>query len=73
VAGGYTTSTVRQEDHALAEYWNGHTWANQPIAPTTPPTGKTLEAVSCAAGTSDCEAVGYQDAGNMFAALAEGN
>jgi hypothetical protein len=53
-AGSFTKGTGK----ALAEHWNGNHWTSQPTA--TPPSGKTLEAVSCAPDTSFCEATGFQ-------------
>jgi hypothetical protein len=67
-AGGVTVGTST-DHYALAQYWNGHTWISQATEHTTPSTGKTFASVSCAPGTSTCEAGG--NAGNQ--ALAEGN
>jgi hypothetical protein len=43
--------------HALAEVWNGSTWAGQPVQGANGPAPGALDAVACAS-SSKCEAVG---------------
>jgi hypothetical protein len=59
-------------NNALAEYWNGRQWAQQPTA--APASGKTLAGVSCAADGT-CTAVGSQlvKTSNYYQMLAEQN
>jgi hypothetical protein len=57
-AAGYFIKGTDTQHRALAEYWNGNHWTSQQTA--TPPSGKTLEAISCSPGASICEATGFQ-------------
>ena len=57
-AVGYTDLTGSPEYENLILNWNGSTWTQEPLAPSTPPTfGNFLEGVSCFSATS-CTAVG---------------
>lgn len=53
---GYYVNT-QGHNVALAERWNGSTWARQSVPGVTGSTGMIFEAVSCVAA-SNCEAVG---------------
>jgi len=65
------TSSTKTADFALAESWNGTSWARMTVAPTSDKYGSTLTGVSCPSA-ANCVAVGTGSAaGGGLSSFAE--